>query len=73
MIIDKKGVMAKKLKKLKPINTEDGQTVFQINADEASSDPIRAGRLVNLAKKGDKKAAKKLDKMKKAPMYREEQ
>lgn len=60
------------LEKLTPIDRTEGETVYRLHADEASSDPIRAARLAKAAANGDEKAKEKLERMKKTSMYREE-
>ncbi len=62
----------KQLKPIEPIEKDkNGDLVFNLCADEANSDPIRAARLLKKAKAGDKKALKKLKEMENTPMYRE--
>ena len=63
--------MNKKLKrkKIKPITTdEDGNKVFNLAADAANDDWIRAARLQRKADAGDEEAQKKLDKLKNTDM-----
>jgi len=61
--------------KMKPIKAiekdKNGDLVFNICADEANSDPIRAARLLKKAKAGDKKALKRIEEMENTTMYRE--
>jgi hypothetical protein len=57
------------MKKIKPVEKDkDGNIVFNLDADEANADWIRAGRLLKKAQAGDKEAAAKLKKMEETPM-----
>lgn len=57
------------MKKIKPVETdEDGNMVFNLDADEANADWIRAGRLLKKAQAGDEEAAAQLKKMEETPM-----
>lgn len=60
------------LEKIKPINESVGVKYYDLNTDEANADSLQAGRLSKRAKRGDEEAKKKLDKMMKTPMHREE-
>lgn len=60
------------MKKIQMVTIDEDGT-FHINSccDEANSDPIRAGRLADAAKQGDKEAEKKLARMSATPMMQE--
>lgn len=62
----------KKLKKVQPVEI-DGDTVTLRIADEANADWIRAARLLKKAKKGDKEAGDKLEKLFNTPLYEEDE
>lgn len=59
------------MKKIKPINEEDGETVYDLCSDEANSNFIRAARLKKASEDEDEAAKKKLELMQKTPMYRD--
>lgn len=48
---------------------ETGEVEYSFTSTEASGDWLKAGRLAQLAKKGDKKAAKELERMDNEQMY----
>jgi hypothetical protein len=48
---------------------EDGNEVWDLEADEASGDWIRAARLARLAEQGDAQAAAELERRMNAPLY----
>ncbi len=48
---------------------EDGNEVFDLDADEANGDWMRAARLARAADAGDEDAAKELKRMEKTPLY----
>ena len=58
-----------KVKTVKPFDvTDDGEIEFNLAADAANDDWIRAARLLDKAKKGDKKAAEILKKLEETPV-----
>jgi hypothetical protein len=57
------------MKKLEPIETdENGEITYNLGSTAADMDWIRAGRLVQKAKAGDKAAAKELEELENTPM-----
>lgn len=55
------------IRKIEPIEQEDGLTVFNQAATEDAEDWFRAGRLMEKAAKGDKKAQAEHDRMMNTP------
>lgn len=63
----------KKLKKVKPVEIDEDNVIFNIDADEANADWIRAARLLKKANQGDKEAGDKLEKLFNTPMHEEDE
>ena len=56
--------------KLNPIYNEEGEIIgYNLNADAANDDWIRAARLKRKADEGDEEARKKLDELENSGMY----
>lgn len=58
----------KKMKKVEPVEVGEEYIILNLNATEADANWLQAGRLREKAKKGDKKAARKLKKMENTAM-----
>jgi len=60
------------MKKIEPIEKDkNGNVIYNLAADEANADWLRAARLARATKSGDKEAAKKSKAMENTPKYRE--
>ncbi len=57
--------------KVKPVEWDkNGEPIFNLSADAANDDWIRAARLKRRAEEGDEEARKELERLENTPMYR---